>query len=197
MRPIRWLGVFLVAAALGGTACQGRTDLFRGGQGGGAVPAGGTVSLTDRDLAPVDAYIGLQNAQWVLGDDVEVTASREYFGQNLTIARMGGIVERRDDTSGGETTVTLTYRGVAGMESVEQNPRVMIGLGLTISARQRLVVHLVRTRDANRPVHLRIVARGRASRGRKDDVQQRAPELQLGGQLTRGADGAWLWTPFG
>ena len=35
-------------------------------------PCGGRVSLTDADLAPLDAYIGVRNAQWILGDDVEV-----------------------------------------------------------------------------------------------------------------------------
>ena len=50
--------------------------------------------------------------------------------------------------------------------------------------------------DANRPVYLRVVARGKASRGRKDKVEERAPELQVGGEIRRNG-GAWAWTPFG
>ena len=104
----------LLVVVLGG--CQGRTGFMQGGTGsgsGGRNPQirGGQVSLTDQDLAPVDAYIGVRNAQWILGDDVEVIASREYFGQNLTIARATGLVERRDVSVDGETTVTLTYVG--------------------------------------------------------------------------------------
>ena len=82
------------------------------------------------------------------------------------------------------------------MASVGTNPRVMIGLGLTVTARRSLVVRLVKTRDATRPVHLRVVARGKASRGRKEEVLQRAPEILLGGEI-RDAGGVWKWTPFG
>ena len=188
------LGLVVVLLA----ACQGRRGFFEGTQQGQtSSPArGGQVSLTDQDLAPVDAYIGVRNGQWVLGDDVEVIASREYFGQNLTIARATGLVERRDSSVGGENTVTLTYVGDPGMASVGTNPRVMIGLGLTVSARRTLVVKLSKTRDANRPVYLRVVARGRATRGRKDEVLQRAPELVLGGEI-RANGNVWAWTPFG
>ena len=200
--PQRSMKVFvlgLATAVLLLGACQGRRGSFEGGGGGGQVPqrAGGTVTLTDQDLAPVDAYIGVRNGQWILGDDVEVVASREYFGQNLTIARATGLVERRDSSVDGETTVTLTYVGDPGMASVGTNPRVMIGLGLTISARRTLVVRLARTRDANRPLYLRVVARGKASRGRKEKVEQRAPDLQLGGEIRRDTAGRWAWTPFG
>lgn len=187
----------LVAIPL--AACQGRQGFFEGGGQGGRMPqgAGGRVSLTDQDLAPVDAYIGVRNGQWILGDDVEVVASREYFGQNLTIARATGLVERRDSSVDGETTVTLTYVGDPGMASVGTNPRVLIGLGLTITARRTLVLKLARTRDANRPLYLRAVARGKASRGRKEKVEQRAPELQVGGEMRRDPSGRWVWTPFG
>jgi hypothetical protein len=185
----------LVLAALG--ACQGRQGVF--GEPGGASPraAGGRVSLTDADLAPLDAYIGVRNSQWILGDDVEVFASREYFGQNLTIARASGLVERRDSSVDGETTVTLTYVGDPGMASVGTNPRLLIGLGLTVTARRTLVLHLMRTRDANRPVELRVNASGNASRGRKEEVLERAPQLQLGGEIRRDAAGGWTWTPLG
>lgn len=194
-RTISLLGVLGLAAVWLG-ACQGRQGFLSETPGRTPPARGGTVSLSDRDLEPVDAYIGVRNSQWVLGDDVEVIASREYFGQNLTIARATGLVERRDASVGGETTVTLTYVGDPGMASVGTNPRVMIGLGLTVSARRTLVVKLAKTRDANRPVHLRVVARGRASRGRKDEVLERAPELVLGGEI-RASGGGWAWTPFG
>ena len=190
--------VLALACAVLLAACQGRTGFVQGSGAPGRNPQirGGRVTLTDQDLAPVDAYIGVRNAQWVLGDDVEVFASREYFGQNLTIARATGLVERRDESVDGETTVTLTYVGDPGMASVGTNPRVMIGLGLTITARRSLVVRLMKTRDARRPVHLRVVARGKASRGRKEEVLERAPEIVLGGEI-RDAGGAWTWTPFG
>ena len=177
-------------------ACQGRTDMFKAGGGTSARrAAGGRVELTDRDLAPLDAYIGVRNQQWILADDVDVYASREYFGQNLTITRAPGLVERTDSSVDGETTVFLRYVGAPAAASVMTNPRVLIGVGLTVTARRNLVVHLQRTRDANQPVYLRVVARGKASRGRKDHVEQRAPELQLGGEIRRGSSG-WVWTPF-
>lgn len=188
------LGFGFVLAML--SACQGRQGVFDGPQGQPRPATGGRVSLTDQDLAPVDAYIGVRNGQWILGDDVEVVASREFFGQNLTMARATGLVERRDSSVDGETTVTLTYVGDPGMASVGTNPRVLIGTGLTISARRTLVIKLAKTLDANRPVYLRVVARGKASRGRKDKVEQRAPELQVGGEIRRNG-GAWAWTPFG
>lgn len=182
----------LSLAAVFAGACQGRTALRPVAD----TPAGGIVSLTDRDLAPVDAFIGARNAQWILGDDVEVLASREYFGQNLTMTRASGLVERQDDMTGGETKVTLTFRGDPGAASVTTNPRVLIGTGLTVTARRTLVVHLMKTRDARRPVYLCVTARGSAARGRGDQVTERAGELVLGGEIKRGAGGAWTWTPF-
>ena len=194
----------LVALALLLVACQGRTSVFDGG-GGGRAPSGrgGIVQLSAADLAPVDAYIhhktgsGASNTRWILADDVEVVASREYFGQNLTFTRASGLVERVDDTRAAESRVTLRYRGAPGTESVTTNPRVLIGTGLTISARRTLVVRLVATRDASRPVYLRVTARGRASRGHQDTVEQRAPQLDLGGELRRSSDGRTTWKAFG
>jgi hypothetical protein len=112
------------------------------------------------------------------------------------VTRASGLVKRTDSTVGGETTVVLEYMGEPATASVMTNPRVLIGMGLTITARKRLVVRLVKTTDANRPVHLSVTARGQAVRGRKEEVLLRAPQLQLGGQITRTAAG-WTWTPFG
>lgn len=195
------LALLAAVGALG--ACQGRTSLFdgggvaRGGGGGGAV-----VDLSAQDLAPVDAYIhhrkasGAANARWIVADRVEIVGSREYFGQNLTFTRASGLVERVDDVTNEESRVTLTYRGVEGSESVLTNPRVLLGTGLTVSARRVLVVRLVKTRDANRPVYLRITATGLASRGHKDVVEQRAPQLTMGGELARGPDCRYAWRAF-
>lgn len=190
-------------ALLSTAACQGRTSLFTQG-GRGAAPGGaGTVQLTAQDLAPIDAYIhhrtatGEDNTRWIVGDQVEIVASREMFGQHLTFTRAMGFVERVDDTSATETRVTLTYLGAEGSETVETNPRVLIGTGLTVSARRKLVVRLVKTQDPARPVYLSITAKGLASRGRHDEVEQRAPMLTMGGELRRGPDGRYVWKPFG
>ena len=194
--------ITLLFLAIAFAACQGRTSVFSGGTGGGT--GGGTViTLTANDLAPVDAYVhaktasGQDNRQWILGDHVEVVASREYFGQNLTFTRASGLVQRVDDTTATEARVTLTYQGAEGTESVTTNPRVLIGTGITVSARRTLVVRLVKTQDPDRPVYLSVNARGLASRGRGDDVQQRAPQLRIGGELRKAPDGRYLWTPFG
>ncbi|MHC5012401.1 MAG: hypothetical protein ACYTG6_15900 [Planctomycetota bacterium] len=181
----------LGAVLLGG--CQGRT-LFRPGTGtsGGS---GEQVDLTDRDLAPVDAFISARNAQWILGDEVEVLASKEYFAQYLTVNAAVGFVERRDTTTLDETTVRLTFIGDQAIASVERNPRILIGTGLTVSARRHLVLRLVRTRDASVPVQLRVTARGNAVRGKKDEVLERAPELRLGGSLVQ-RGGVATWHPL-
>jgi hypothetical protein len=191
-------------------ACQNRS-LFSGAggteggttTGGGARPArGGEVSLTAKDLAPVDAYVaaggasGAPNARWILGDEVVIEASREYFAQAVSITARTGAVHRNDETRPDETVTTLTYMMGKYQSGVENNPRVLIGTGITVSARKTLVVRLVRTTDPSVPVRLRITANGDASRGRKDKVEERAPTLQMGGAL-RWNGSAYVWTPIG
>ncbi len=207
------LGLLLLGAL---PACQGRRLLGTEGAGAAsgtptAVPAslpsdgallgaragrGGGVNLSARDLAPVDWYVDARNAQWILGDEVLVEASREYFGQILSIASRVGSVERTDDVQPDVTTTTLRFVMARNQTAVENNPRLMIGTGLTVSARQVLRLRLFKTNDSDTPVSLRVTASGSASRGRKDKVEQRAPTLQVGGNLRR-AQGGWKWSPIG
>jgi hypothetical protein len=156
----------------------------------------GDVRLTARDLAPVDWYVDAQNAQWILGDEVLVEASREYFGQSLTINARVGAVERTDDVQPDVTIITLRFMMPPSQAAVENNPRVLIGTGLTVSARRVLRLRLFRTVDADTPVSLRVTATGDASRGRKERVEGRAPTLRIGGSLRR-ATGGWAWFPIG
>ncbi len=184
--------------------CQGRhvftTDGSTAGQPSsvsGSTPSGnGRVFLSDRDLAPVDAFISARNAQWILGDEVEVTASREYFAQVLTVNATVGEVSRQDTTRADETTVDLVSLRPGGAVVVTSSPRILIGTGLTVTARKRLTLHLVKTRDQTAPVRLRVHAQGNASRGRHDDVLDRQPVLDLGGEI-RLDNGRWTWFPIG
>lgn len=143
----------------------------------------GRVNLTPRDLAPVDAYLHARNSQWILGDHVEVYASREYFATALTVNARIGVVRRHDQESGADSIITLTYLGHRLAASAMANPRVLLGTGITVSARKRLTVRLIKTTDSRRPVYLRVVARGNASRGRKEEVSARGDSLQIGGSL--------------
>ncbi len=157
---------------------------------------GGQVSLSAQDLASVDAFLDERNAQWILGDDVLVEASREYFGAQLSVNVRTGTVSRTDDVRLDETVITLTYLLGRMQRAAENNPRVMLGTGLTVTARRTLRVRLFKTVDPSVPVALRIVATGDASRGRREQVAARAPVLQVGGTLRRGT-GGWGWFPFG
>lgn len=202
------LGVVVALLFLLLAGCQGRkrlTPAVASGNPGEAMPSrargtrtrmprGGNVFVSDRDLAPVDAFISARNAQWIMGDEVEVFASQEYFAQVLSVNNAVGRVKRSDNVRNEETTVTLTYLGAAGTVNVTTSPRIMIGTGLTINARRKLVLHMVKTRDANVPVSLSVAARGDAVRGRKEEVFQRGEMLGLGGELRRGASG-YTWVP--
>lgn len=204
--------LLVAAASLLLPACQNRslltgaarTDGGSGGAAGGGSrpPHGGEVSLTAKDLAPVDAYVaaggasGAPNARWILGDDVVIEASREYFAQAVSITARTGAVHRADESKPDETVTTLTYAMGKYQQGVENNPRVLVGTGITVSARKTLIVRLIRTTDASVPVRLRITATGEAARGHKDQVDERAPTLQMGGQL-RWAGSAWAWVPIG
>ena len=195
--------VLVVCSSL--AACQGRR-LLTGGSESGAGPAfggegrGGRVSLTAQDLLPVDAYVSAgsqqSNTRWIVGDDVVVEASREYFGPTISITARQGAVARTDENRPDETLTTLTFTMGRLQTAVENNPRVTIGTGITVSARRTLKVRLFRTRDADRPVQIRISATGDASRGRKDVVDQRGATLEMGGVLQRSGS-AFVWTPIG
>ena len=125
-----------------------------------------------------------------------VEASREYFGPAVSIAARQGMVQRSDENRGDETITTLTFIVGKYQLGVENNPRVTIGSGITVSARKTLKLRLFRTRDSERPVSLRITATGDASRGHKERVDQRGPTLQMGGVLVR-TNAGWAWNPIG
>jgi hypothetical protein len=196
LRLIPTLAMLLLLLA----ACQGGSVL-RNGTGGGAAGArgtrgGGEVQLTDADLAQVDRWLKPSNSQWILGDTVDVYASREYFSQVLTMNAKVGVVHRKDSKVDGDELVTMTYIGPPGSASVLSNPRVLVGTGLTITARKTLRVRMAKTRNSKVPVQLRVVARGKASRGRKEKVLERGAQLELGGALRRN-QGRWRWATRG
>lgn len=192
------------AGALGGCMRGARTA--RAGSFGDGVPladpaartappqprmpaAPGTVSLTDADLSPVDAYVSTR--RWVVADEVEVIASREYFVQALMIASSVGRVRREEAEDAGGATVTLTFVGDPGEVDVTTAPRVMIGTGLNVSARKRIRVHFTKTTDPSMPVRLQVTARGLASTGVADRVARKAEQIVLGGVLARAPDGSY------
>lgn len=181
-------------------ACQGGSVLRNGGGGtsgrGTTAGRGGEVQLTDADLAQVDRWLKPSNSQWILGDTVDVYASREYFSQVLTMNAKVGIVHRKDSKIDGDELVTMTYIGPPGSASVMSNPRVLVGTGLTITARKTLRVRMAKTRSSTVPVQLRVVARGKASRGHKEQVLERGAQLELGGALRRN-QGRWVWSTRG
>lgn len=180
----------------GGTT---RRQPSRGPRPTQATRVGGKVRLTARDLAPVDAWLDHRsNSQWILGDEVEVVASREYFAQALTINRDGlsGLVHRTDGKDGDDTVVTMTFVGRPWQMSAMSNPRVLVGTGLTITARRRLRLRLTPTRDPRVPVRLHVTANGRAVRGRHEEKLKQGDVLHLGGQL-RWNGRCWLWRRFG
>jgi hypothetical protein len=154
------------------------------------MPAGpGVVSLTDADLAPVDAYVARR--RWLLGDEVEVIASREYFVQALMVASSVGRVRREESGDANGSTVVLTFVGDPAEVDVTTAPRVMIGTGLNVSARRRIVVRFTKTTDPSIPIRLQVTARGKASMGAGETVERRAEEIVVGGTLRRNPVAGW------
>lgn len=151
----------------------------------------GEVSLTAEDLAPMDGWI--RKRRWLIADDVEVTASREYFAGNLSVTERIGSVTRTDAEANGIGTSILTYIGPPETIDQQTAPRVMIGTGLTVMARRRLTVHLVKTRDGAVPVQIRVRATGKASAGSASQVIQREDALTIGARLYRGPNGAYMF----
>lgn len=160
----------------------------------------GQIELTDRDLAPMDAFIdagaGGSRTRWILGDHVEIVASKEYFAQNLTITAHHGLVRRSDSTRGEDEFVEMRFLGHAGGASAQSCPRVMLGTGISVLARKRLVVHMRRTRDPDMPVLLKVTARGEASYGHRAESIKDGDVLQLGGAISRWK-GRWAWRKWG
>lgn len=159
-----------------------------GSSGGGTDPS--MVTLTDADLAPVDGYI--RKRRWILGDEVDVTASKEYFSPNLTIVSRVGTVRQEESLDPNGATVTLTYLGPPGTIDPASAPRMMIGIGITVTARRVIRIHLVRTMDPNLPVRLSISARGKASTGVAETVERRSDDITIGGTL-RKEGAAYRW----
>src|SRR5262245_42765399 len=151
----------------------------------------GDVRLTNEDLAPMDAY--LKRRFWVLGDDVEVVASKEYFIQNLSIAATTGYVKREDKEGADEAQSILTFLGTPEQADVTTSPRVSIGLGLTVFARKRLVIRFTRTSSPDLPVRLRIAANGKARIGAGNDGHRRGESIVVGAQIRRDSTGAYVF----
>jgi hypothetical protein len=209
MRSLLLLGLVLLVAA-----CQPGRRLTDDGAPPVASPSGGAVapqqpvayrpgdpgvvSLTDADLAPVDAWLDhRRNSQWILGDEVEIVASREYFAAALTVSSTtSGIVQRTDDVTPNGTIVTLRFRGAKSQAGVMTSPRVQIGTGLTVTARKLLRLHLLRTTDPATPVHVQVTARGEAARGVHEAVSERAETIAIGGTLRR-RGGGYAWDVVG
>jgi hypothetical protein len=158
-------------------------------------PRRGQVKLRPADLGGVDRWLSAKNSQWILGDVVDVYASKEYFATMLTLNATVGMVQRKDQDVGGDHLVTMRFLGHAGSSSAMTNPRVQIGIGLMVSARKVLRVRMAKTQNAMRPAQLRIVANGSAAQGRGDDTLRRADYIELGGTLGYRTD-RWVWAPY-
>ncbi len=176
-----------------GGAATGSPD---SGQRGNARTAG--VAVSPQDMAPVNAYFragpGGSNTRWILGDVVDVVASREYFSSLISINR-GPFVRRTDSRVGEDMVVTLSFLGTGNQASAANNPRIQIGTGVTVTAYRTLRLRLTATRDARVPVRLHITARGDASRGHRENIIQKAPVITMGGSLVRSGQ-RWVWNPI-
>ena len=199
--------VLLLATATLLTACQGGGLRQGGGRGSATGSPGGVgggnikelVSIGAQDMKSVDAYFkagaGGKNTRWILGDEVDVVASKEYFSQILTVNR-GDLVARTDRTSGEATLITLTYMGNANQASAMTNPRIQFGTGLTVTAYKQIRLRMLPTTNSSLPIRLNVVAKGRASRGHKEEVLERGAIITTGGNMVQGA-GRWVWVQTG
>jgi len=203
----RWQSI-LIVAAMAGTSAGCQSDPRRGGAKDGVKPTDGPtsrpdtagtdvapatspeVNLTNEDLAPVDAYV--KRRVWYVGDDVDVVASREYFAQYVSFVSAKGVVDRQDVETPDGTVVTVTYIGAREAINEETAPRALIGTGITVSARHRLTVRFVKTRDPNVPVRLRVAAMGNASMGQGSNKLRRGEgQIVAGCALARNAAGRY------
>ena len=90
------------------------------------------------------------------------------------------------------TVVTVTYVGAPELINEETAPRVLIGTGITVSARHRLTVRFVKTRDPSVPVRLRIAATGNAAMGQgANKLRRNERQIVAGCALVRGASGRY------
>ena len=96
------------------------------------------------------------------------------------------MTDRHDQEDENGLVVTVTYLGAKELISEATAPRILIGTGITVSARRRLTVHFVKTRNVDVPVRLRIAVNGEASMGRGADVLRRKePQIVVGCALRR------------
>lgn len=158
---------------------------------GSPAGAGGEVSLSDKDLAPIDGYI--KRRSWILGDVVEVVASKEYFAQYISIVARIGLAKRVDSEDENGMTSVVTFLGTPEQLDVATAPRLLIGTGITVSARQRLVLRFARTRNPDVPVRLRITAQGKARQGVGDQTLRREELIVVGAGLRRLPGGGWQY----
>ncbi len=162
---------------------------------------GAVVALSGRDLASVRQYFGRGendlSTRWVIGDNVDVIASKEFFEQLITVSR-GPLVARTDRKLGrGDLLVTLRFLGQQGQASAETSPRLLIGTGWSVLARKKLVLRFVETQNAAQPVRLQIRARGDAKQGHKQKIIKEAKNIVVGGDLVRRDRGrGWVWRPY-
>jgi hypothetical protein len=134
----------------------------------------------------VDRYLAAKNSQWIVADDVEILASREYFATALTLnAPWTGIVAKKTEVVGDEEITTMRLRAPKSQANVMDSPRAMIGTGLTVTARRTLRLRMQKTHGDQVPVRLQITASGDASRGIRDRVLERAPLVSLRAALAR------------
>lgn len=153
----------------------------------------GRVRVSGRDLQPVHEWFSERNRQFILGDEVDIVASKEFFSQILTANAQVGMVRKAEKTERGDKLIALTFIG--STPSAANNPRVLIGdRGLTVTARNVLRIRLSSTQNAAQPVSIRITARGDAARGRRDEILQRGDVLGIHGALTWSrAQRKWVW----
>lgn len=161
------------------------------GTEGGGEGRPGDVSLSDKDLAPIDGYI--KKRSWILGDVVEVVASKEYFAQYISIVARIGLAKRVDSEDDNGMTSVVTFLGTPEQLDVATAPRLLIGTGITVSARQKLVLRFARTRNPDVPVRLRITAQGKARQGVGDQTLRREELIVVGAGLRRLPGGGWQY----
>jgi hypothetical protein len=196
LRFVLVLAVGLVVVGVGG--CRG--DARRGGRGAaegdgtgadaaaGAGAEGGTISLSNQDLAPMDGYI--RRRFWVLGDDVEIVASKSTHPEPL---HLGAHRLRQARRQGGRERAESVLTPSAGPAGGFSNaPRVLVGTGISVLARRTLTIRFTRTTSPDLPVRIRIAANGDARLGMGNQVSRRDPSIVLGAQLRR-VGGAYLF----
>ena len=161
----------------------------------------GNVRLRKHDLDPVRAWFSAGrnqvNTKFILADNVDIVASKEFFSQVLTANSQVGLVKKAETVVQGDRVITLSFVGerIGMIPSAMHSPRVLIGTGFTVTARQHLRVRLSRTQDASRPVRILINAQGDAAMGHKEDIWRKDDhQITVRGALTWDRSRRqWVW----